>query len=120
MEMADAMVSTGLAKLGYEYINVGAGPSLPCRCALGWGQSARRLTLLSSLAAADAGYLTHERDSSGKLVVDSERFPSGMRKLADHVHSRGLKLGVCASPTCPACCCVPSRESFTSALQTPT
>ena len=34
MEMADAMVSTGLAKLGYEYINVGAGPSLPCRCAL--------------------------------------------------------------------------------------
>ena len=27
MEMADAMVSTGLAKLGYEYINVGAGPS---------------------------------------------------------------------------------------------
>ena len=34
MEMADAMVSTGLAKLGYEYINVGAGPSPPCRCAL--------------------------------------------------------------------------------------
>ena len=27
MEIADAMVSTGLAKLGYEYINVGAGPS---------------------------------------------------------------------------------------------
>ena len=51
---------------------------------------------------ADAGYLTHERDSSGKLVVDSARFPSGMRKLADHVHSRGLKLGVCAPPTCPA------------------
>ena len=36
MEMADAMVSTGLAKLGYEYINVGAGPSLP-PAALGWG-----------------------------------------------------------------------------------
>ena len=98
MEMADAMVSTGLAKLGYEYINVGAGPSLP-PAALGWGLTS--LTL-SSLAAADAGYLTHERDSSGKLVVDSQRFPSGMRKLADHVHSRGLKLGVCAPPTCPA------------------
>ena len=35
MEMADAMVSTGLAKLGYEYINVGARPSFPCCCA--WG-----------------------------------------------------------------------------------
>jgi len=38
MEMADAMVSTGLAKLGYEYINVGARPSFPCCCCacLGW------------------------------------------------------------------------------------
>ena len=35
MEMADAMVSTGLAKLGYEYINVGAGPRLAPCCA--WG-----------------------------------------------------------------------------------
>ena len=37
MEMADAMVSTGLAKLGYEYINVGAGPSFPPAAALGVG-----------------------------------------------------------------------------------
>ena len=36
MEMADAMVSTGLAKLGYEYINVGAGPRLAL-LRLGWG-----------------------------------------------------------------------------------
>ena len=111
MEMADAMVSTGLAKLGYEYINVGARPSFPCCCA--WGG----LTSLGGgRVAADAGYLTHERDSSGKLVVDSQRFPSGMRKLADHVHSRGLKLGVCAPPTCPAALlCPPRSDSGVSA-----
>ena len=39
MEMADAMVSTGLAKLGYEYINVGAGPSSRPLLRLGWGLS---------------------------------------------------------------------------------
>ena len=71
------------------------------------------------LPSADAGYLTHERDSSGKLVVDSKRFPSGMRKLADHVHSRGLKLGVCAPPTCPAAVSG-GGQIQASALQTPT
>ena len=49
MQMADAMVSTGLAKAGYEYINV------------------------------DAGYLVHARDpASGKLVasrVHAQRTP---------------------------------------------
>ena len=35
MEMADAMVSTGLAKLGYEYINVGAALVSPPVVALG-------------------------------------------------------------------------------------
>ena len=56
MEMADAMVATGMKDAGYEYVNV------------------------------DAGYLTRQRDpTTGKLVVDKTRFPSGMRALADHV-----------------------------------
>ena len=117
MEMADAMVSTGLAKLGYEYINVGAGPRLAPCCA--WGGADVSPCCRLSLRA-DAGYLTHERDSSGKLVVDSQRFPSGMRKLADHVHSRGLKLGVCAPPTCPAVTVPGQIQGRVPLLQTPT
>jgi alpha-galactosidase len=35
-----------------------------------------------------------DRDASGTIVVDAERFPSGMKALADAVHSRGLKFGV--------------------------
>ena len=74
MEMADAMVSTGLSKLGFEYINV------------------------------DAGYLTHTRDpTTSKLIVNPVLFPSGMRKLADHIHSRGLKMGVYTDLTSQSC-----------------
>jgi alpha-galactosidase len=34
------------------------------------------------------------RDSSGTIVADSARFPSGIKSLADYVHSKGLKLGI--------------------------
>ena len=35
-----------------------------------------------------------ERDEQGFLRPDPERFPSGMKALADSVHARGLKLGI--------------------------
>ncbi len=50
----------------------------------------------------DAGYLYvniddcwhGKRDSLGFIHPDPDRFPSGMKALADYVHSRGLKLGI--------------------------
>ncbi|WJX66853.1 alpha-galactosidase [Trifolium repens] len=63
-ETADAMVSTGLADLGYQYINID-----DC-----WGEL--------------------NRDSKGNLVAKSSTFPSGIKALADYVHSKGLKLGI--------------------------
>jgi len=35
-----------------------------------------------------------DRDANGKIVVDPVRFPSGMKALADYVHSKGLKFGI--------------------------
>ena len=35
-----------------------------------------------------------KRDSLGFIQPDSERFPSGMKALADYIHSKGLKLGI--------------------------
>ena len=35
-----------------------------------------------------------ERDENGCIQPDPERFPSGMKALADYVHSLGLKLGI--------------------------
>jgi alpha-galactosidase len=43
------------------------------------------------------------RDENGEIVIDKDKFPSGIKKLADYVHSKGLKFGIysCAgSKTC--------------------
>ena len=34
------------------------------------------------------------RDQNGNIVADPERFPSGIKSLADYVHSLGLKFGI--------------------------
>lgn len=44
-----------------------------------------------------------DRDAQGFIHPDAKRFPSGMKALADYVHSKGLKLGVysdAGSQTC--------------------
>lgn len=72
MEMAEAMVSSGMRDAGYQYIVI------------------------------DDCWQT-ARDDEGNIIPDPERFPSGMKALADHVHKLGLKFGIysCAgSKTC--------------------
>lgn len=61
---ADAMVSTGLSAVGYKYINL------------------------------DDCWAEQNRDSKGNLVPKASTFPSGIKALADYVHSKGLKLGI--------------------------
>ncbi len=62
-ETADAMVASGMAAAGYQYVNIDD-------CWHG------------------------ERDARGNITADKEKFPSGMKALADYVHSKGLKLGI--------------------------
>ena len=43
------------------------------------------------------------RDANGNIVADPQRFPSGIKTLADYVHSLGLKFGIysdAGSKTC--------------------
>src|ERR1700683_5443046 len=43
------------------------------------------------------------RDANGNIVADPQRFPSGIKALADYVHSLGLKFGIysdAGSKTC--------------------
>ncbi|KAJ6738119.1 ALPHA-GALACTOSIDASE/ALPHA-N-ACETYLGALACTOSAMINIDASE [Salix koriyanagi] len=61
---ADALVSSGLAALGYKYVNID-----DC-----WGEETR--------------------DWKGSLRAKASTFPSGIKALADYVHSKGLKLGI--------------------------
>jgi hypothetical protein len=41
----------------------------------------------------DDGFF-HGRDSIGKLLYNSEKFPNGMRVVADYIRSKGLKPGI--------------------------
>ncbi len=72
-ETADMLVSTGLRDLGYNYLVI------------------------------DDCWSLKERDSEGRLQVDPEKFPNGMKAVADYVHSKGLKFGMytcCGTLTC--------------------
>jgi len=44
-----------------------------------------------------------QRDSQGFIHPDPKRFPSGMKALADYVHSRGLKLGIYSDAGAKTC-----------------
>ena len=35
-----------------------------------------------------------DRDANGNIIADAKRFPSGIKALADYVHSKGLKFGI--------------------------
>jgi len=62
-EMADALVNSGMAALGYTYIYIDDG----------WAGG---------------------RDKRNNIIPDPQKFPSGIKALADYLHDRGLKLGI--------------------------
>ena len=41
----------------------------------------------------DDGYFG-ERDGNGKMQANKSRFPNGMKPVADHIHSLGMKAGI--------------------------
>ena len=50
------------------------------------------------------------RDAAGRIVADPERFPSGMKALADYVHSKGLKFGIYSDAGTKTCARRPGLE----------
>jgi len=61
---ADALISTGLAKAGYTYLNL------------------------------DDCWEAPARDSKGRLWGHPETFPSGMKSLGEYIHEKDLKYGI--------------------------
>ncbi|MEV0235541.1 carbohydrate-binding protein [Nonomuraea sp. NPDC050786] len=70
---ADALVSSGLADKGYVYVNL---DDFYQKC-------------------DSNGFVV---DNYGRWAVDSTKFPSGIKALADYVHARGLKFGFYVTP----------------------
>lgn len=52
------------------------------------------------------------RDSSGTIVADAARFPSGIAGLASYVHGKGLKLGVYSDRGTKTCAGRPGSEGY--------
>lgn len=76
-EVADAMVSRGLARAGYDIV---------------W---------------LDGGWQDPEpRTAAGDLQADRTRFPNGLQPLVDYIHAKGLKAGIYtdAGPYIPGRC----------------
>lgn len=67
LENARALVDSGMAAAGYEYVNV------------------------------DGCWQAVERDADGNLQANPDTFPDGMAALAERVHAMGLKFGLYTS-----------------------
>lgn len=72
-ESAKAMVDSGMKAAGYKYVNI------------------------------DDCWMKHSRDANGNLVPDPQKFPNGMKAVADYVHSLGLKIGIYESAGTTTC-----------------
>ena len=59
------------------------------------------------------------RDENGFIVADPQRFPSGMKALADYAHSKGLKFGLYSDAGKRTCAGRPGSQGheFQDALQ---
>ncbi|KAL2077500.1 hypothetical protein ACEWY4_027004 [Coilia grayii] len=82
MQMADVMVKEGWLEAGYEYVCI------------------------------DDCWPHHQRDAQGRLQADPKRFPSGIKKLADYIHSKGLKFGIYADVGSMTCAGYPGSLGF--------
>ena len=63
LETADYLANSELKKAGYEYIVI------------------------------DDGWTEQERDENGRLVPNREKFPHGIKYIADYIHSKALPSG---------------------------
>ena len=87
---ADLMVSTGLAKAGYEFIN-----SDDC-----WMVSCRN-PKLADKACHKANYCCSKtsaaEDFQGPQIPSPAKFPQGVRPVVDYIHGKSLKAGLYTS-----------------------
>jgi alpha-galactosidase len=59
------------------------------------------------------------RDANGNIVADAQRFPSGIKALADYIHSKGLKFGIYSDAGTQTCAHRPGSmgHEYQDALQ---
>jgi alpha-galactosidase len=53
-----------------------------------------------------------QRDAHGDIQADPQRFPSGIKALADYVHSKGLKFGIYSDAGTKTCAGRPASRGY--------
>lgn len=88
-KVADTMVEQGYREAGYEYVVI------------------------------DDCWSLKQRDEAGRLVADPEKFPGGMKALADYIHEKGLKFGMYSCAGTHTCAGYPGsfEHEFSDARQ---
>lgn len=89
LQIADKLVDEGYREAGYEYLII------------------------------DDCWALKERDEQGLLVPDPEKFPHGMKAVADYIHGKGLKFGMYSCAGVMTCAGYPSSydHEFSDARQ---
>ena len=82
LEMADVMVSEGYLDAGYDTLVI------------------------------DDAWQADERSADGHLAIDAEKFPNGIKYVADYVHSKGLKFGIYSAAGVRTCCNKPGSFGY--------
>lgn len=82
LEIADAFVEKGYKDAGYEYIVI------------------------------DDCWSLKKRDENNRLVPDPQKFPHGMKYIADYIHSKGLKFGMYSCAGTMTCAGYPSSYGY--------
>jgi len=53
-----------------------------------------------------------DRDKDGNIISDSKKFPSGIKALAEYIHSKGLKFGIYSCAGTETCAKKPGSRGY--------
>src|SRR3989442_12911131 len=82
LETAEAIVESGMRDAGYRYVVI------------------------------DDGWMAPERDRGGDFVADPQKFPNGIKALADRIHALGLRFGIYTDAGTKTCQDLPASLGY--------
>jgi alpha-galactosidase len=124
--LAKVLLLSSSSQLAAETNGVALTPPMGVNTWYGYSSGINE-TLIKSLAdqmvtngLKDAGYTylnlddgwAGQRDTNGVMQSDTNKFPSGIKALADYVHSKGLKFGLYATGGFQTCAGYPASMGY--------
>jgi len=90
LSIADAMVASGMKDAGYQFVVIDDA----------WEQGRVKGFDFNKVDEIPG------RDENGVILVDTKKFPEGLKFVSDYMHAKGLRFGIYTGPgtaTCQSC-----------------